>query len=65
MSDATWIGPLLPRAEPEAKESAVTLPPPQPLGIPVLIGDVATPLAGETVLSLIWKRLDGEPGAGE
>lgn len=36
----------------------VPLPKPQAFSTPVLIGDCASPLAGETVLSLLWKRLD-------
>ena len=38
----------------------VPLPAPVPFATPVLIGDCATPLSGETVLSLIWKHLDGQ-----
>lgn len=41
-----------------SKAETVTLPTPQLLAVPVLIGDCATPLAGETVLSLLWRRLD-------
>ena len=36
----------------------VELPAPQPFGAPVLIGDCATPLGGETVLALLLRRLD-------
>ena len=36
----------------------VSLPKPQVFSAPVLIGDCATPLAGETVLSLLLRRLD-------
>jgi hypothetical protein len=36
----------------------VTLPAPMPFDAPVLIGDCISPLAGETVLSLIWRRLE-------
>ncbi|WP_342077972.1 hypothetical protein [Yoonia sp. SS1-5] len=34
------------------------LPAPVPFGAPVLIGDCVSPLAGETILGLLWKRLD-------
>jgi len=42
-----------------AKEKAkpVRLPAPQPLGAPVLIYDCVTPLGGETLLSLLMKRM--------
>ena len=40
------------------RREAVTLPAPVVLSAPVFISDCATPLAGETVLSLLWKRLD-------
>ena len=56
MSDASGY---LDRPFPAKSRTAqVELPAPQPFGVPVLIGDCATPLAGETVLSLIAKRLD-------
>ncbi|WP_159453100.1 hypothetical protein [Pseudooctadecabacter jejudonensis] len=42
-----------------AKTASVPLPKPQPFGVPVLIGDCASPLAGETVLSLLMKRSTG------
>ena len=41
-----------------SRSETVTLPTPQLLAVPVLIGDCATPLTGETVLSLLWRRLD-------
>jgi hypothetical protein len=34
------------------------LPAPVPFGAPVLISDCVNPLAGETLLSLLWKRMD-------
>lgn len=43
---------------PKAQAESLPLPKPVPFSAPVLIGDCATPLAGETVLSLLWKRLD-------
>ena len=46
---ATWVPQVAARQE--------TLPAPVPFSAPVLIGDCATPLAGETVLSLLWRRL--------
>jgi len=41
------------------EQPSVPLPAPVPFGAPVLIGDCVNPLAGETLLSLLWKRLDG------
>jgi len=43
---------------PHSKVKKPELPKPQPFGAPVFINDVVSPLAGETVLSLLWKRLD-------
>ena len=40
------------------REASLHLPAPQPFSAPVLIGDCATPLAGETLLSLLWRRLE-------
>ena len=47
------------RDEPEMAR----LPKPQPFAAPVFIHDVVTPLAGETVLSLLMKRMmkDDQP----
>ena len=57
MSDTAIIAPpfIAPRQPREAK--GVTLPKPQPFGAPVFMMDAVTPLAGETVLSLLWKRM--------
>lgn len=60
MSDASfpnwparrWAGPKIA----SARQAQTTLPKPVPFSAPVLIGDCVTPLAGETVLSLLWKR---------
>ena len=41
-----------------AHAKSVPLPAPVPFAAPVFISDCATPLAGETVLSLLWRRLD-------
>ncbi len=38
----------------------VPVPKPELFTTPVLIGDCVTPLAGETILSLLWKRLDAD-----
>jgi len=43
----------------ETGAQATTRPPP-PKGGPVLMADCTTPLAGETLLSLLWKRWDRE-----
>lgn len=54
MSDATSGD--IPRAARQAAPS-VPLPKPVAFGAPVLISDCITPLAGETVLSLLMKRM--------
>ena len=54
MTDATFMGPV-PRSD--SREEAVPLTKPEPFAAPVLIGDCVSPLAGETVLSLLWRRL--------
>ncbi|MEM6303765.1 MAG: hypothetical protein AAF744_03540 [Pseudomonadota bacterium] len=60
MTDATISGvPLVGRA-PKAATRQVVLPKPKPFGAPVLITDVVTPLAGETVFSLLWKQMERE-----
>ena len=41
------------------RTAPVALPAPEPFGAPVLISDCASPLAGQTVLALLWRRLDG------
>lgn len=55
MTDATASD--LPFTRTPARTEPLRLAPPQPFDAPVLIGDAVTPLAGETVLSLLWKRL--------
>ncbi len=40
----------------KARVASVPSPAPQPVGPPVLISDCTSPLAGETLLSLLWKR---------
>ncbi len=57
MTDATDLS-MIPRVRRQAAE-ALPLPHPVPFGAPVLISDCASPLAGETLLSLLWKRMDG------
>ena len=45
----------------DRREAApVRLPAPQPLGVPVFVHDCVTPLVGETVLSLLMKRMIAE-----
>ena len=46
-------------AVPREKSAQVELPAPVPFSTPVLIADCSSPLAGETVLSLLWRKLDG------
>jgi hypothetical protein len=41
-----------------AKLASMPLPAPVPFGAPVLISDCVNPLGGETLLSLLWKRLE-------
>ena len=55
MSDATFFGRV--QAAPKIKAETAPLPKPQPLGAPVFMTDAITPLAGETVLSLLMKRM--------
>jgi hypothetical protein len=45
------------------KAEPIRLPKPQPLGAPVLIYDCVTPVGGETLLSLLMKRMmkDDQP----
>lgn len=40
------------------RPASLPLPAPVPFDAPVLISDCVNPLAGETVLGLLWKRLD-------
>ena len=56
MTDATDFS-SIPRVA-KQKPATVSLPAPVPFGVPVLISDCANPLAGETLLSLLWKRMD-------
>ncbi|NDV02878.1 hypothetical protein [Pseudoroseicyclus tamaricis] len=44
-----------------ARRESVTMPAPPalPATAPLLMSDCATPLHGETLLSLLWKRMDG------
>ncbi|MGJ8622081.1 MAG: hypothetical protein ACSHW1_04835 [Yoonia sp.] len=48
-----------------AKPASVPLPAPVPFGAPVLISDCVNPLAGETLLSLLWKKMDADQGADD
>ncbi|MEJ6405045.1 hypothetical protein [Yoonia sp. 2307UL14-13] len=41
------------------KPAQVTLPAPVLFSTPILISDCTSPLGGETILSLLWRRLDG------
>ncbi|MEO1639033.1 MAG: hypothetical protein AAFU41_07280 [Pseudomonadota bacterium] len=56
MTDATDFS-RIPLVKKHADDT-VPLPAPVPFDAPVLIGDCVTPLSGETMLSLLWKRLD-------
>ncbi len=62
MTDATISGvPLVGRA-PRTAAREITLPKPQSFGAPVFMMDAVTPLAGETVLSLLWKKMARDAG---
>jgi len=56
MTDSTDFTALRPIAQDET--ASILLPAPVPFGAPVLISDCVNPLAGETLLSLLWKRMD-------
>ena len=56
MTDSADFGSLLGAAR--ERPASVPLPRPVPFGTPVVISDCITPLASETLLCLIWKRLD-------
>ncbi len=55
MTDASYIA--IPRIARRRPAPSVPLPKPQSFGAPVLITDCVTPLSGETVLSLLMKRM--------
>ena len=60
---ASWFRFGLPKvAQPKAD---IELPKPQPFGAPMFIADAVTPLAGETVLSLLMKRMAAEADADQ
>jgi len=61
MTEATDLSSIPHVAKQE--QPSVPLPAPVLFDAPVLIGDCANPLAGETLLSLLWKRLDGSDKA--
>ena len=54
----TWTD--IPHIRVQPTRTAAPLPKPVAFDAPVLIGDCVTPLSGETVLSLLWKRMDGD-----
>jgi len=56
MTDATDFT-SVPRISRE-RPADIPLPAPVLFGAPVLISDCVNPLAGETLLSLLWKRMD-------
>lgn len=61
MTDATWIDPqYLSR---RASAETTPLPKPQPYASPIFIQDCVTPIAGETLLSIMMKRMmkDDQP----
>ena len=62
MTDATDFT-RIPRVA-RTRPASITLPAPVPFGAPVLISDCISPLAGETLLGLLWKRLD-QKGFGQ
>lgn len=60
MTDATDFT-ALPRIIRDTPAS-IPLPAPVPFGAPVLISDCVSPLGGETLLSLLWKRMEKSDG---
>jgi len=58
MTDASYFN-TTPRVA-RAKPASMPLPAPVPFGAPVFISDCVNPLAGETLLRLLWKRMDPE-----
>lgn len=63
MTDATDFSGI-PRVAKQPAPS-MPLPAPVPFGAPVLISDCVNPLAGETLLSLLWKKMDQSPDADQ
>ncbi|MFK7835178.1 MAG: hypothetical protein AB8B60_03060 [Sulfitobacter sp.] len=61
MTDASY--PLGRYAMPKERAEPIRLPAPQPFAAPVFIHDCVTPLGGQTVLSLLMKRMmrDDQP----
>lgn len=57
MTDIGYISRAFGAPVETVKSEAVRLPTPQPLGVPVLVYDCVTPVAGETLLSLLMKRM--------
>lgn len=57
MTDVGFFGPFTRPAEPKTQGDTLHAPAPQPLSAPVLIYDCVTPLGGETLLSLLMKKL--------
>ena len=55
MTDATYIPGII--SAPREESGPMVRPKPQPWATPVFIHDCVTPLSGETVLSLLMKRL--------
>lgn len=61
MTDASYFDARFVRSQDEP--DVVPLPEPQPYTAPVFIYDAVTPIAGETLLSLLMKRMaaDDQP----
>lgn len=55
MNEAIYMPGII--APPRDELTPMVRPKPQPLATPVFIHDCVTPLGGETVLSLLMKRL--------
>lgn len=56
MTDASIIGGPFPARE-KTQADPIRLPAPDPVAAPVFIYDCVTPLGGETLLSLLMKRM--------
>ena len=57
MTDASYFAGPVVAPKPLVAENAAHVPKPQTVGAPVFMTDAITPLAGETLLSLLMKRM--------
>ena len=64
MTDATYFGRAF-KPQQQAHSAELELPAPQPFAAPVFIHDCVIPCRGETLLSLLMKRMMQEAEAGD